>query len=88
MANGEGGEVSVDDIIDALEGFVDLNLPVDETEVVESLHFMKLNPDELKHLLRVCERGKQQCLSQRVSPSSYVAIMSYVQMRLSNPESL
>lgn len=88
MANGESVEVSVGDIIDALDGFVDLNVPVDESEVIESLHLMKLTGDELKHILRVCEKGKQQCLSQRINPSSYVAIISYVQMRLSTPESL
>jgi|GEM_PF-3321841 len=84
MTNGKGGETSANDVIAALDGFVSLAQPVEETAVIELLHSAKVTPNQLKHVLQLCERGKQMCLSHHVEAGSYVAIIEYVRMRLGN----
>jgi len=85
---GTEGDLSIDVIVDSLGDFVDGGYAVNEAEVIGSLESMRLGPGELDRVLRVCERGKQMCLSERMDPTSYDAIISYIRGRLSNIQSL
>lgn len=76
-------DISADDIIDTLDGYVAERLSVNEVQVIDTLDSIDLTEDQLKHILQICQSGYQMSLTERARPETYQAIIAYVRHRLS-----
>ncbi len=76
-------DISADDIIDTLGGYVAEHLSVNEVQVIDVLASIELTRDQMSHILQICQSGYQMSLAERTHPGSYQAIIDYVRGRLS-----